>query len=251
VILVCGEALVDLFVQDHSPDAVKTDAVLGGSPFNVAIALSRLGQEVGFYSGISSDVFGNLLVAKLGASNVDLSHLVRSDRLTTISVVATDESGSPSYSFHGDGKADRFVGMDDLPARLPESVHAITFGSYTIAVPPVCDTLLAFAKREAGKRTISIDPNVRPNVTPKMSEWRGRFEAFLPFANVVKASEEDLMVAYGQRNVDELVSHWHDAGPSLVVVTHGADGATGYLRGHPPTFVPGRKVEVIDDATTA
>ena len=172
MILVCGEALVDLFVQDNGPDALKTDAVLGGSPFNVAIALSRLGQEAGFYGGISSDVFGNLLVAKLRASNVDLSHLVRSDRLTTISVVATSESGSPSYSFHGEGKADRFVGMDDLPASLPDirprdHVRVLhDCGSARLRHPA------GFAKREAGKRTISIDPNVRPNVTPEMSEWR-------------------------------------------------------------------------------
>ncbi len=247
MILVCGEALVDLFVHDAGSDSITTQAVLGGSPFNVAIALARLGQPAGFYGGISQDRFGGLLVEKLKSHGIDLSHVVRPNRLSTISVIATDEGGSPSYSFHGDGKADRLVELRDLPPELPKDVEALTFGSYTITVPPVCDTFLALVKREAGRRMISIDPNVRPTVTPDMAEWRQRFEAFLPYANMVKASDEDLVTAYGDAvDIDGLAKSWHAIGPSLVLITHGSRGATGYLRGQAPMFAPGRSVEVID-----
>jgi fructokinase len=167
--------------------------------------------------------------------------------LTTISVVATDATGHPTYSFHGEGKADRQVTLEVPLPSLSDDIEAITFGSYTIAVSPVADTFLALAKREAGCRTISIDPNVRPTVTPDMSEWRRRFEAFLPYADIVKASDEDLATAYGTEiDVGRLAEHWHAAGPALVLVTHGQNGGTGYLRGQMPVSVPGRCIDVID-----
>jgi fructokinase len=63
VILVCGEALYDLFLVESDPQGViAIDAWPGGSPFNVAIGLARLGQSVGFFSSISTDVFGERLV---------------------------------------------------------------------------------------------------------------------------------------------------------------------------------------------
>jgi fructokinase len=247
MILVCGEALIDLFVSEDPSGALRTEAALGGSPFNVAIALSRLGLASAFYGGISSDHFGRRLADKLAAEGVDLAYVVRSERLTTISVVATDSTGHPSYSFHGEGKADRHVETYDLLPALSDDIEAITFGSYTIAVSPVAETYLALAKREAGSRTISIDPNVRPTVTPDMNEWRRRFEAFLPYADIVKASDEDLALGYGpDTDISQIVEHWHSAGPSLILVTQGPKGSTGYLRGQPPVSVPGRSVNVID-----
>ena len=43
MILVCGEALVDLFVLGENGARLAAEAVAGGSPFNVAIGLARLG----------------------------------------------------------------------------------------------------------------------------------------------------------------------------------------------------------------
>jgi len=44
VILVCGEALVDLFVDGPAEGGgLPATAVAGGSPFNVAVGLARLG----------------------------------------------------------------------------------------------------------------------------------------------------------------------------------------------------------------
>ena len=57
MILVSGEALIDLI-----PDPVKAgayDVALGGSPYNVAIGLARLGAETAFVcSGIAAAILG-------------------------------------------------------------------------------------------------------------------------------------------------------------------------------------------------
>lgn len=76
MILVCGEALVDLFVSKGCKDRLDTQAELGGSPFNVAVALSRLGERASFFGGLSSDTFGHALAQKLGVESVDLTYVI-------------------------------------------------------------------------------------------------------------------------------------------------------------------------------
>ncbi|CAH1693496.1 Fructokinase [Hyphomicrobiales bacterium] len=246
MILVCGEALVDLFVSVDPVNDVATKALLGGSPFNVAVGLSRLGTRTAFFGGISADPFGQAIGRKLVREGVDMSFAKHSGRLSTISVVATDETGQPSYAFHGEDKADRDVTLTDLPGPDHE-FEAITFGSYTLAVPPVAGAMLALARREAGRATISLDPNVRPSVTSDMEAWRSQFETFLPYADIIKASEEDLRIGYGIAcDIEELVTQWLLRGPRLVVLTRGAHGASAFLRGHSEIRVDALPVAVSD-----
>lgn len=246
MILVCGEALIDLFPAADAGARHLVEAVPGGSPFNTAIGLARLGARSSFFGGLSGDGFGKLLRDSLAAEGVDLGHAVASDRLTTLSVVHRQPDGSAAYAFHGEGKADRAVTEADLPAVLPDDCRAITFGSYTIAVAPVADAHLALAKRESGRRAISIDPNVRLTVTPDMAAWRARFEGFLGLAHIVKSSDEDIAAAYGpDASVDEVARGWLDAGASLAFVTRGPNGASAYSAvGRIDT--PGRPVTVVD-----
>ncbi|CAH1651407.1 carbohydrate kinase family protein [Chelatococcus asaccharovorans] len=246
MILVCGEALVDLFVSVDPVNDVATEALLGGSPFNVAVGLSRLGARAAFFGGISTDPFGQAIGRKLAREGVALSFAKKSERLSTISVVATDANGQPSYAFHGEGKADRDITQADLPGPEHE-FEAITVGSYTLAVPPVADALLALVQREAGRATISLDPNVRPTVTPDIKAWRSQFEAFLPYADIIKASEEDLRTGYGTACVPEdLIAGWLLRGPRLVVLTRGVHGASAFLRGQPEIRVDALPVKVAD-----
>jgi fructokinase len=83
MILVCGEALIDLFVDAPEGADMPARAVAGGSPFNLAIGLARLGVPSAFLGSISRDRFGALLADRLAAASVDGRFLVRSDRLSS------------------------------------------------------------------------------------------------------------------------------------------------------------------------
>jgi len=229
MIVVCGEALIDLFVGSAEGAEMPARAVAGGSPFNVAIGLARLGVDAAFLGGISRDRFGELLARRLVREGVDIGFLVRSDRLSTVSVVATDDDGQPSYAFHGEGAADRSLALADLPAALPPEVQALTFGSYTMAVEPVGTALAALAIRECGRRVISVDPNLRPAVVGDMARWAVAAERFYRTATIIKASDEDVRAAWGGRmSVAEAARYWRDCGAQLVVVTEGTKGATAF-----------------------
>ena len=85
MILVSGEALIDLIPDPERESAY--DARLGGSPFNVAIGLGRLGRQTGFVSRLSSDGNGEALVAALADNGVDLGYVVRDKRPTSLAFV--------------------------------------------------------------------------------------------------------------------------------------------------------------------
>lgn len=246
MILVCGEALIDLFVGSPSGAGLASDAVPGGSPFNVAIGIARLGGRVGFLSKVSEDFFGRYLVGRLAEAGVDTSFVVSSPLPTTLSVVATTPDGQPHYSFYGQGAADRSLLPSELPDNLPDVVSAIAVGSYTLAVDPVAAAIERLVERESRRRVISIDPNLRPGVIGDVAAWRPRFERLLGRCTIAKASVEDLEHLYGRgADVHAVAAEWRARGPRLIVFTRGDSGAIAFL-GEAVIELPGRKVDVID-----
>jgi fructokinase len=246
MILVCGEALIDLFVGNPEGSGISALCVPGGSPFNVALGLARLGQRTGFLSKLSKDYFGALLSDRLAQGGVLPDFLVRTDSPTTISVVATGPDGQPSYSFRGEGAADRLLTAGELPAALPDEVRAIAVGSYSLAVDPTASSIETLVAREHRRRVISVDPNLRPLVIGDVAAWRPRFERLLAYATIVKASDEDVHGLYGaDADLAAIARGWLALGPALVVVTLGARGARGFSR-NGEVAMPSHQVDVID-----
>lgn len=246
MILVCGEALFDVFVEAGSGTRIPAEMVVGGSPLNVAVGLARLGIDSSYFSGLSTDRFGEILRDTLVREGVDISHVRFKPNPTTISIVAKGEDGQPRYAFYGADAADRSITPEDLPRDLPANVRAITMGSYTLVVPPVADALAAFAEREGSRRVISLDPNLRPTVIGDVERWPAQFDRFARHSTIIKSSDEDIEVAFkGGVSVADAAKRWLDCGAKLVVVTRGGEGALAFTGGE-PVSVPGRKVQVVD-----
>src|SRR3712207_2299875 len=199
MILVSGEALIDLFIGAPSPAGFPAEGVAGGSPFNVAIGLGRLGRSAAFLSTLSEDVFGTFLAERLAEASVSSAYLQRCPNYTTLSVVATNASGQPQYSFYAPDSADRALRPEALPAELPAEVNAIVAGSYALGVEPIASAIETLVRREAGSRVISLDPNVRPRVVGDLTAYRERFERVHAHATIVQASDEDIELLYGTR----------------------------------------------------
>jgi fructokinase len=244
-ILVCGEALIDMFAGPAEGPRMKAELVAGGSPYNVAIGLARLGADAAFFGGVSTDRFGEVLRETLIREGVDTS-LVRSRaNPTTLGVVASGADGQPRYSFYGADAADRALAPADLPDDL-DGFQAIVMGSYTLAVPPVAEALSMLAEREGSRLVLSLDPNLRPTVIGDLAGWPAQFERFARRATIVKASDEDIATAFGGRvSVGDAARHWLGLGPALVAITRGAEGAVAFTAAG-EWEVPGRRTEVID-----
>ncbi|MBS0510071.1 MAG: carbohydrate kinase [Proteobacteria bacterium] len=238
--LVCGEALFDVFIASERPqeasstspretdDALHLDARAGGSPFNVAVGLARLGQPVAFLSGLAKDMLGERLVRTLRREDVDTRLCPLFDAPTTLGMVELDAAGVPRYAFYGNGAADRLLTTEQLPP-LDAGFRAIHIGSYATAVEPVASALEALVRRERDRRLIAYDPNIRLNVEPSVARWRERVDTLAGLAHLVKISDEDLHLLYGA-GADEAAcaARWLAAGCRLVVVTRGAKGASAW-----------------------
>lgn len=252
MILSCGDALYDVFVSTKhgavptDTGAVTMEARVGGSPLNVAIALSRLGQSAGFFAKISTDPLGQRLLAHLAAEQVETDLCVRTAAPTTLAIVALDGKGVPAYSFYTDGTADRSLDLFELPARLPDAVHAIHIGSYTTALEPTAGTLEALVARERGRRLISYDPNVRPSIVPDRARWRERVAALSAYAHLMKASAEDIEFLFPGADPRDVLREWLACGVLLAVATRGEAGSLAMTRNGLSAETPARKVTVVD-----
>jgi fructokinase len=237
MIVVSGEALMDVFGAGETPSGLTLDARFGGSPLNLAIGLARLSQPVAFFGALSSDFLGDRLLGALQAEGVDCACTLRLDAPTTLGLVGLDARGLPSYAFHGAGAADRLLPLRAL-AGVPAAAQAYHFGSYAMVVEPVAATQRALIEREFQRSVIAYDPNVRLNVEPDAARWRDTLAWMLPRTHLLKVSDEDLGLLYPGADVGRLASEWLAQGVALVVVTRGAAGASAWTGQHQVSAAP-------------
>lgn len=246
MILCCGEALIDMIPSptlDQGHDGFVPHA--GGAVFNTAIALGRLGARVGMITGLSTDMFGQQLADTLTASQVDVSRVIRSDRPTTLAFVKLTD-GHATYVFYDENSAGRMIRPEDLPA-LPDDANALFFGGISLAVDPCADTYATLLDREGPDRAVMMDPNIRPGFIKDAGRYRARLARMLRLTDIVKVSDEDLDWIYpGPDALQTKLDALRAAGPHVVILTRGGDGATVYLADGTPVSVPAEPVTPVD-----
>jgi fructokinase len=242
--LACGEALFDLFVRDSGGGKVRLDAVPGGSPFNVALGLARLGQPVEFFSGLSNDLMGRKLTHFMRAEGIGSTYAKYVAGPTALSVVELNDEGSPDYAFYGHLPAYQTLAEADLPI-LPDTIRFIHLGSIATVLQPTAATLASLAERECGTRLIAYDPNIRPTIEPDLDMWRRTLGRLSASAHIIKVSAEDLAILFPGAAHDSIVGRWLGGRTRLVVVTEGAKGSVAWTR-HRKLHCPQEPVEVVD-----
>jgi fructokinase len=243
MIVVCGEALIDMLPRKGADGAAVFQPFVGGSPYNVAIALGRLEMATSFFGGLSTDFFGEMLRKALTASRVDVSFANVSDRPTTLAFVSLAE-GQARYAFLDENSAGRMLTEIDLPA-FPVEVTTVHFGSFSLASEPCGSAYEMLAQREHLSRVISLDPNIRPTLIKNRDAHIARIERLVGYADIVKLSEDDLAWLAPGANFDAFADAWLDRGAKLVVMTRGATGASARSR-RVSVSVPAVEVRIAD-----
>jgi fructokinase len=254
VLTVIGEALVDLVPGGPAARARESP---GGSPFNVAVGLARLGNRTSLMARFADDRFGWLLRSAAAEEGIDLSAAPRAAERATVATATVDAAGQVTYEFDMDGTADWQWTAAEL-RELSPGTELLHFGSIASWTPPgdarIAD--LVGDLRAGGSVLISYDPNVRPAVFGRRVRGIEMVERSVRDAHVVKASREDVEWLYPEIAPDDVAARWSRLGANLVVVTDGAEGATAYRGTRAPLHRPGRRAIVVDtigagDAFTA
>ena len=233
---VCGEVLVDL---------INGVGHIGGGPENTAIALARLGHQVEFIDGISSDQWGIAAKDELNLDGVGTRFCKFSDKPTCQAIVTLDQNGSATYEFVIDGTATFDFSADWLPDPYKHKPSLLHIGTLVTAIEPAASVLFEWALEVSELAPIIFDPNVRPAVIPDRENYRAQVEKWVDISAVVKVSEDDLTWLYPGEDHVEIAKRWIANDVSVVVITHGADGLTG-VTAQGVVKAPGVKVDVVD-----
>jgi len=231
-VLVVGEALVDVVVD---ADGARTEHP-GGSPANVAVALSRLERPVRFATAYADDAYGRLLadhLARAGVRSASDPHVLERTSSARATIGA---SGSASYEFDLDWR------LGEVAVGRPRWVHV---GSIGAVLEPGADSVLALLRSLPGGVWVSYDVNARPALTGTGADVVARVEAVAALAHVVKVSDEDLEVLYPDRSLDDAAAHLLSLGAGAVALTRGGDGAS-WLTADGRVDVASRPVTVVD-----
>lgn len=245
-VTVIGECVADaLLASSTAPTGELALRVLpGGGPANTAVALGRLGTAVRFLGRLSDDTFGRLFRARLTESQVDLRDCPRAAEPSTLAVAELDERGSATWSFHAEGSADWQWTAAELDAVDLAGTACLHAGSLTLIRAPGAAVVEDLLVRAATGATVSLDPNVRPQLVPP-ADYRARLTRWCEIADILRVSEEDLEVLRPGTPPERACDEWHASGARLVVVTRGERGALVSLDGE-RAELPGVPVRVVD-----
>jgi fructokinase len=235
-IWVCGEVLVDL---------INGTGVIGGGPENTAIALARLGHQVEFIDGISTDKWGQLAKEELISDGVGLSFAKFSDKPTCQAIVTLDATGSASYEFVIEGTATFDFSKEWLPDPYLHKPTALHIGTLVTVIEPAASVLFDWALEVSELAPVIFDPNIRPAVIADRDKYRELVEKWVSISSVVKVSDDDLNWLYPGEDHLMIANRWIAKDVTLVVITKGSDGLVGVtVNGF--ESVPGVKIEVVD-----
>jgi fructokinase len=228
MILCCGEALIDFLPRETADGQSGYLPVNGGSVYNTAIALGRLGAKVGLFAGVSRDFFGDQLIDGMKASKVDTKFCRLKDDHTTLAFVKLTK-GHARYSFVDQASAGRNLVKRDIP-KLSAATQVLHFGSISLIPEPCGGTYEMLLNREAKRRVISIDPNIRASLIKDKKKHLARLNRLIALADIVKISDEDVKWMTGSTDLAAAARKWLKSGAKIVAITKGGEGVEIYTR---------------------
>jgi fructokinase len=233
MILCCGEALIDMVPVKVTGKGECFFPCPGGSPYNTAITIGRLGVSVQFLAKLSTDFFGNILINRLVQNHVGIDFITRSDHPSTLAFIKLSEGQEPQYAFYTQGTADRSFSDRDIPPQFPPENKCILFGSIAMTMEPIASTVetLIFREKDRGESSpvISFDPNIRPFMIQNKDVYIRRMERWMAASTIVKISVADLHFIYPDFELGKSLQNILSLGPRLVIATLGKEGALALL----------------------
>jgi fructokinase len=245
-----GEILIDLFPAEVGRRLAEVTAFHpkpGGAPANVAVATRRLGASAAFIGKVGNDAFGYHLIDVLRREDVETRGMrIDSAARTTLAVIAMPDAQSAEFVFYRNPGADLLLRPDELDGLLLEETRALHIGSLSLVAEPARSATYAAVERaRAAGALISFDANYRPTLWESPDAALSQIRAIMPLVHLLKVNEAELSLLGGDAATDEAALSLLDAGPELVVVTHGAEGSAAHWGGG-MAAAPAFSVETVD-----
>lgn len=230
-----GEALIDFIPGETGKSIQQVKAfkpAVGGAPANVCGAFTKLGGKSDFITQLGNDPFGDKIIAEFKAWGIGCEHIVRTHEAnTSLAFVALKEDGNREFSFYRNPGADMLLQPDAIKEQWFLDGYGLHFCSVSLQECPMKEAhkrAIAYGKRN--NMLISFDPNVRLNLWKDREALKKVILEFLPSANIVKISDEELEFITGTADINKAKEILFQGDVKVIVYTKGAKGAEAYTK---------------------
>ncbi len=249
-LIAIGEALIDFITNKSCFGIGEVESfftAVGGAPAKVCGAFTKLGGKSSMITQLGDDAFGDKIVKELANNNIDVSYILRTDKANTcLAFVSLKEDGNREFSFYRNPSADMLLKPEDIKEEWFEDCYAFHFCSVSLGDYPMKDAHKKALEYAAKKGLIiSFDPNIRLPLWKDHEKLKQRVLEFLPFANIIKISDEELEFITGCKTIQEAKEILFKGNVELIIYTKGAEGAEAYTK-KVSAFSEGEKVKAVD-----
>lgn len=249
-LLAIGEALIDFIPQQVDVGIANVESFMpavGGAPANVCGAFSKLGGNSQMITKLGMDPFGDKILAELERHGIDCSLIKQTKEAnTSLAFVALKEDGNREFSFYRKPGADMLFSKEEVDVSWFVDGYALHFCSVSLGDFPMKEAhRKAIQYAHENGLIVSFDPNLRPPLWERREDMIEAVREFLPLADIVKVSDEELGEITGKSTIREGIEWLFTGNVKMVLYTKGAEGAIAYTK----TFtaaVSGKHVKAVD-----
>ena len=219
-----GESLID---------RIGDRCLIGGCPFNVAIAASRLGAPVTFFGQVSSDEYGLSILERMIDDGVLFDpQSCNATQPTLCSKAVIGADGKATYTFDYEQTAACTMTEAELSASFANEgdINLVFFGSISLLMEPFCDAIVPAMRTISTKPKWFLDPNVRPAMIKDPKSYRKMILSLAGESDIVRVSDEDLRYLFPETEQTEAEKKLAALCRSNLIVTRGAEGSSWYTK---------------------
>lgn len=246
-----GEALIDFIPNvknSELKDVEQFSRQVGGAPANVVSVARKMGASTELVTQLGNDAFGDIIVETLKNIGVGTQFIKRTDEANTaLAFVSLKEDGQRDFSFYRKPSADMLYKAEYLNEITINPNDVLHFCSVDLVESDMKEAHKAMVNKfKSANTTIVFDPNVRLPLWQNAEACKEAIHEFLPKANVIKISDEELEFITGEADEDKAIQSLFEGSVEAVIYTQGAAGASIILKDGTKIYHEGFKVKAID-----
>jgi 5-dehydro-2-deoxygluconokinase len=235
-VLTMGRSSLDLYAHQIGvpmTEVTSFDAYVGGCPTNISVGTRRLGLRSALLTAVGEDEPGDFLLNFLAKEGVDISFVPRkAGRRTSAVIMSIRPPDRFPLTFYREGCADRELTCDDVRrAPIDQSALLVVTGTGLSHNPSREATLFAADSAAAAGVEVIVDIDYRPDQWPGRAEYSGSVLQLLTRASLAVGTEEEVMAAADDDDIERAVTRVLAAGPRALVLKRGGKGASIYATG--------------------
>lgn len=185
----------------------------GGSAANVAVGLSRLGQEVYFLGAVGEDQYAQMLVDSLENVRRDYLQQISNDTSGTVMVIVDQQGLRTMYTYPG---ANRKFDLQQVPEQFFNSLNYLHLSS------PALNLVDQFYQLKSHQEHLQI--SLDPSALMTTKGWSFLLP-YLSQTDILFLNESELMDLFPHQEMDQAIEELHLVGPQDVFIKLGERGA--------------------------